>query len=68
MAKNNPQPHISSTSRNQLNVRLSDDEVQRIDQRRIQLQAELGRIPTRSEILRLALDRFLAIEKVVRKK
>ena len=42
--------------------------VQRIDQRRIQLQAELGRIPTRSEILRLALDQFLATEKVVRKK
>ena len=68
MAKNNPQPLISSTSRNQLNVRLSDDEVQRIDLRRIQLQAELGRIPTRSEILRLALDQFLATEKVVRKK
>lgn len=46
--------------RQQINVRLTDDLAQQIDHKRISLQATLGRIPTRSEVLRLALEMYLA--------
>jgi Arc/MetJ-type ribon-helix-helix transcriptional regulator len=44
----------------QVNVRVPSDYAKQIDQKRIELQASLGHIPTRSEIVRLALDEFLA--------
>lgn len=46
--------------RMQVNVRLDKELAARIDEKRMQLQKELGRIPTRSEVVRLALDRYLA--------
>ncbi|MCP5223097.1 MAG: ribbon-helix-helix protein, CopG family [Zoogloeaceae bacterium] len=46
--------------RQQINVRLSDALAEQIDRKRIAMQASLGRIPTRSEVLRLALEAFLA--------
>jgi len=46
----------------QVNVRVPDEYAQEIDRKRIELQASLGHIPTRSEIVRMALDAFLAQE------
>lgn len=45
--------------RKQVNVRLEPEQERRIDEKRAQLQKELGRIPTRSEVVRMALDAFL---------
>jgi hypothetical protein len=49
-------------SRTQLNVRVSKELEQAIDERRVQLRAKLGVIPTRSDVLRLALEAFLGLE------
>jgi len=48
--------------RMQINVRLDVELAARIDNKRTQLQKELGRIPTRSEIVRMALEWFLSRE------
>jgi Arc/MetJ-type ribon-helix-helix transcriptional regulator len=34
-----------------------------VDAKRIELQPELGRIPSRSEVVRIALERFLKVSK-----
>ena len=44
---------------NQLNVRVDRVLEAAIDRKRIELSAELGYIPSRSEIVRLALEAFL---------
>jgi hypothetical protein len=44
----------------QLNVRTDPDLIRKVEQKRLLLTAELGYIPTRSEIVRMALDEFLA--------
>ncbi len=45
--------------RTQVNVRLDQALVERIDQKRIELREQLGAIPTRSDVLRMALEAFL---------
>lgn len=45
--------------RSQLNLRISDDLGKMIDAKRIELSASLGHIPTRSDILRFALQAYL---------
>lgn len=54
-----PAPTIE---RNQLNLRMSDELRRAIDAKRIELAESTGSIPTRSEILRLALEGFLGID------
>jgi hypothetical protein len=49
----------TADSRNQINVRLSPEQVRAIDQMRVELQKIGGTIPTRSDVLRLALDAYL---------
>jgi hypothetical protein len=49
-------------SRAQLNVRISDKLETAIDEKRIALRAKMGTIPTRSDILRLALEAYLGID------
>jgi Arc/MetJ-type ribon-helix-helix transcriptional regulator len=44
----------------QINVRLSQEQLDAIDKKRIDLQPTLGKIPNRSDILRYALDDYLA--------
>jgi Arc/MetJ-type ribon-helix-helix transcriptional regulator len=44
----------------QINVRLSQEQIDAIDQKRIELQPIMGKIPNRSEVLRYALDLYLA--------
>lgn len=48
-------------SRNQLNIRVSDELEQLIDKKRIQLASEMKGIPTRSDIVRLALEQYLGL-------
>jgi Arc/MetJ-type ribon-helix-helix transcriptional regulator len=48
-------------SRTQLNVRVSDELEKAIDERRIALRATLGTIPSRSDVLRFALESYLGI-------
>ncbi|HKT31011.1 MAG TPA: ribbon-helix-helix protein, CopG family [Gammaproteobacteria bacterium] len=51
--------------RMQVNVRLDAELAARIDEKRTELQKQVGRIPTRSEVVRIALDKYLG--KVPRK-
>lgn len=49
-------------SRAQLNVRVSDRLEQAIDKKRIELSQALGSIPSRSDVVRLALEAYLGID------
>lgn len=51
-----------SVERNQLNLRMSDDLRKAIDAKRIELAASIGSIPTRSDVLRFALESYLALD------
>lgn len=48
-------------SRTQLNLRISEELEKAIDERRIALRETLGTIPTRSDVLRLALESYLGV-------
>jgi hypothetical protein len=50
------------TSRSQLNVRVSEHVEKLIDNKRIELSKTMGAIPTRSEVLRLALGAYLNVD------
>ena len=45
--------------RMQVNFRLDKDLAERLDKKRIALMSEMGRIPSRSEVFRVALDHYL---------
>jgi Arc/MetJ-type ribon-helix-helix transcriptional regulator len=47
--------------KSQINVRLSAEQLDAIDRKRIELQPTLGRILNRSDVLRLALDLYLGL-------
>lgn len=49
-------------TRTQLNVRVSEALEKAIDEKRIELREKLGLIPTRSDILRMALEAYLKID------
>lgn len=49
-------------SRTQLNVRVSEELETAIDEKRIALRAKLGTIPSRSDVLRFALEAYLGID------
>ena len=46
--------------RSQLNLRISDQLGKLIDAKRIELSGQLGTIPSRSDILRFALELYLS--------
>jgi Arc/MetJ-type ribon-helix-helix transcriptional regulator len=48
-------------SRNQLNIRVSDELEKLIDKKRIELASTMEIIPTRSDVVRYALERYLAV-------
>lgn len=48
--------------RTQLNVRVSEALEKAIDEKRVELRAKLGTIPSRSDVLRLALEAYLGIK------
>lgn len=45
--------------RMQVNFRLDKELAERLDKKRVALMAEMGRIPSRSEVFRIALDQYL---------
>lgn len=49
-------------ARNQLNVRASDELAQLIDKKRVQLSTQLGMIPSRSDVVRFALESYLGVK------
>lgn len=49
-------------SRAQLNVRVSDLLEQAIDKKRIELSRKLGTIPSRSDVVRFALESYLGVD------
>lgn len=49
-------------SRAQLNVRVSDQLGKLIDKKRIDLSKKLGVIPSRSDVVRLALEAYLGVD------
>lgn len=49
------------TDRVQINVRLDDEFISLLDEKRIELKKELGTIPTRSDVVRMALERYLRV-------
>jgi hypothetical protein len=52
---------MKSTKPNQLNIRI-DSEIERaLDAKRIELAAVLGYIPSRSELVRKAIEQFLSL-------
>ena len=48
-------------SRNQLNIRVSDELESLIDKKRIELASTMKVIPTRSDVVRYALEDYLGI-------
>lgn len=48
--------------RSQINLRVSEELGRAIDGKRIELSQKLGRIPSRSDVVRLALEKYLQID------
>jgi hypothetical protein len=55
---------MAESKSTQLNIRIDPMLEQSIDRARIAKARELGRIPSRSEIVRMALDSYLALGEV----
>lgn len=53
---------MSVPSRTQLNVRISERLERAIDEKRIELRETLGSIPSRSDVLRMALEAYLGVD------
>jgi Arc/MetJ-type ribon-helix-helix transcriptional regulator len=49
-------------TRAQLNVRVSDQLGKLIDKKRIELNKKLGTIPSRSDVVRYALEAYLSVD------
>ncbi len=49
----------AEADRQQVNVRLTDELVRLLDAKRVEMLPELGAIPTRSDVVRIAIERFL---------
>ena len=43
----------------QINVRVESELVERIDEKRVELRVSLGGIPSRSDVIRMALEAYL---------
>lgn len=48
--------------RSQINLRVSEELGRAIDGKRIELSHQLGRIPSRSDVVRLALEKYLQVD------
>ncbi|HHJ15024.1 MAG TPA: ribbon-helix-helix protein, CopG family [Gammaproteobacteria bacterium] len=47
----------------QINVRIPPELADRLDTKRIELKEKIGKIPSRSEVVRMALDAYLDPER-----
>lgn len=50
----------NNAERIQVNVRVDGDLIKQLDERRIKLLEKLGAIPSRSEVIRMALEEYLS--------
>lgn len=50
---------VPADDRTQINVRLDAEMIARVDEQRIALHHTSGNIPTRSDIVRIALEKYL---------
>ena len=50
---------VSRTQQKQINIRLDDTTLELIDECRAELRADLGTIPTRSDVVRKAIEEYL---------
>ena len=53
----------NTTERIQVNVRVDGDLIRLLDEKRIELLSRLGSIPSRSDVVRMALEYFLRDKK-----
>ena len=53
----------SATDRIQVNVRVDGDLIKLLDEKRTELLIKLGSIPSRSEVVRMALEEYLINKK-----
>ena len=51
------------TDRVQINVRISPELARLLDSKRIELQSELDKIPSRSDVVRMALEEYVGKSK-----
>jgi hypothetical protein len=51
-----------AATKSQMNVRVSDLLERLIDKKRIELSKKLGSIPTRSDVVRFALEQYLGVD------
>lgn len=49
-------------SRSQMNVRVSEQVEKLVDKKRIELSKEMGVIPSRSDVMRFALEKYLGVD------
>lgn len=49
----------NATERIQVNVRVDGDLIRLLDEKRIELLSKMGSIPSRSDVVRMALENFL---------
>lgn len=52
-----------NTERIQVNVRVDGDLIKLLDERRTELLSKMGSIPSRSDVVRMALENFLIDKK-----
>jgi hypothetical protein len=62
MASRKPAAPEDHVERSQLNVRVTPELEQLIEKKRVGLMAELGYIPSRSEVVRLAIEAFVGAD------
>ena len=51
------------TERIQVNVRVDGDLIRQLDEKQTELLSKMGSIPSRSDVVRMALEYFLIIKK-----
>lgn len=51
-----------SVTRNQLNMRMSEELRKAIDAKRVELSTSLGAIPSRTDVVRFALEGYLGMD------
>lgn len=50
---------LSRTQQKQVNIRLDDETLERLDTCRTELRDQFANIPTRSDVVRMAIEEFL---------
>lgn len=57
--ENHMEVQMVQMDRKQINFRLDKEMAEKLDQRRAAMMAEMGRIPSRSEVFTIALKQYL---------